>query len=97
MHDPLAPRIQTVSPSDSVTATVTFALPLDPAQRLDSRAVTLRKLPDSVQRLLSTLDADLLLSALDRALNERNGAVALPLIRALGERGEFRAARSAFA
>jgi hypothetical protein len=48
VHDTLAPRIQTVSPSDSVTATVTFALPLDPAQRLDSSAVTLRKLPDSV-------------------------------------------------
>ncbi|MGH7518200.1 MAG: Ig-like domain-containing protein [Gemmatimonadales bacterium] len=48
VHDTLPPRIQTVSPSDSVTATVTFALPLDPAQRLDSSAVTLRKLPDSV-------------------------------------------------
>jgi hypothetical protein len=48
VHDTLPPRIQTVSPSDSVTAMVTFALPLDPAQRLDSSAVTLRKLPDSV-------------------------------------------------
>ncbi len=47
VHDTLPPRIQTVAPTDSVTATVTFALPLDPAQRLDSSAVTLRKLPDS--------------------------------------------------
>jgi hypothetical protein len=48
VHDTLPPRIQTVSPSDSVTATITFAAPLDPAQRLDTSAVSLRKLPDSV-------------------------------------------------
>jgi hypothetical protein len=47
-HDTLPPRIQTVSPTDSTTATITFAAPLDPAQRLDMSAVTLRKLPDSV-------------------------------------------------
>ncbi|MGH7628146.1 MAG: Ig-like domain-containing protein [Gemmatimonadales bacterium] len=47
VHDTLPPRIQTIAPADSVTATVTFALPLDPAQRLDSSAVTLRQLPDS--------------------------------------------------
>ncbi len=47
VHDTLPPRIQTIAPADSVTATVTFALPLDPAQRLDSSAATLRKLPDS--------------------------------------------------
>ncbi|HEU5170850.1 MAG TPA: Ig-like domain-containing protein [Gemmatimonadales bacterium] len=47
VHDTLPPRIQTVTVNDSVTATVTLALPLDPAQRLDTSAVTLRKLPDS--------------------------------------------------
>jgi hypothetical protein len=48
IHDTLPPRIQTVSPTDSVTATITFAAPLDPAQKLDTAAVTLRKLPDSI-------------------------------------------------
>ncbi len=47
VHDTLPPRIQSVTPGDSVSATITFAAPLDPAQRLDSTAVTLRQLPDS--------------------------------------------------
>ena len=47
VHDTLPPRIQTVASSDSVTATVTFAAPLDPALRLDTAAILLRKLPDS--------------------------------------------------
>jgi hypothetical protein len=47
VHDTLPPRIQTATSTDSVTATITFATPLDPAQRLDTTAVTLRKLPDS--------------------------------------------------
>jgi CheY-like chemotaxis protein len=55
--------------------------------------VLTRKLPDSLFHLLATVDADLLMTALERALTDRNVAVALPLIRALGERGEYRAAR----
>lgn len=47
VHDTLPPRIQTVASTDSVTATVTFAAPLDPAQPLDTAAVSLRRLPDS--------------------------------------------------
>lgn len=61
VHDTLPPRIQSATPTDSVTATVTFAAPLDPARRLDSSAVTLRKLPDStavVVRRLRVPEAD---------------------------------------
>ncbi len=47
IHDTLPPRIQTVAPTDSVTATITFAAPLDPALQLDTGSVSLRKLPDS--------------------------------------------------
>jgi hypothetical protein len=47
VHDTLPPRIQTVTPNDSVTATIAFAAPLDPALRLDTAAASLRKLPDS--------------------------------------------------
>jgi hypothetical protein len=43
--------------------------------------------------LLATVDADLLMATLDRGLADRNVAVILPLVRALGERGEVRAAR----
>jgi hypothetical protein len=47
VHDTLPPRIQSAASTDSVTATVTFAAALDPAQRLDTSAVILRTLPDS--------------------------------------------------
>jgi Bacterial Ig-like domain len=46
-HDTLPPRIQQITPSDSVTATVTFAQSLDPYLKLDSSKATVRKLPDS--------------------------------------------------
>ena len=46
IHDTLPPRIQTVAPNDSVTATITFAAPLDPALQLDTASVSLRKLPE---------------------------------------------------
>src|SRR5207302_3796676 len=52
-----------------------------------------RRLPDSMHKLLSTIDADLLLTVLERALNERNLAVALPVVRVLGDRGDVRAAQ----
>jgi hypothetical protein len=48
VHDTNAPRIQTVTADDSVSATVTFSQKLDPRQRLTARDVRLRLLPDSV-------------------------------------------------
>ena len=47
VHDTLPPRLTEASPSDSVTATLTFAQPLDPFQKLDSSLVSVRQLPDS--------------------------------------------------
>ncbi len=47
VHDTLPPRIQQIAPIDSVSATITFAQSLDPAQKLDSSAAAVRKLPDS--------------------------------------------------
>ncbi|HZE75078.1 MAG TPA: Ig-like domain-containing protein [Gemmatimonadales bacterium] len=46
-HDTLPPRIQQITPMDSVTASITFAQSLDPYQKLDSTAASVRKLPDS--------------------------------------------------
>jgi hypothetical protein len=48
VHDTTAPRIQTVTVEDSVSATVAFSQKLDPRQRLSTRDVRLRLLPDSV-------------------------------------------------
>jgi hypothetical protein len=47
VHDTLPPRLTEASPSDSVTATLTFAQPLDPFQHLDTSLVSVRQLPDS--------------------------------------------------
>jgi hypothetical protein len=51
-----------------------------------------KKAPPAMQRLLGSIDGELLLQVLERALSDRNVAVILPLVRALGERGEFRSA-----
>ena len=47
VHDTLPPRLVDATPSDSVTASLSFATPLDPFQHLDSSTATVRKLPDS--------------------------------------------------
>lgn len=59
-------------------------------RRLDR--LVMEKRPPALQRLLAKIDFDLLLSVLDRAMREHNYAVMVPLIDALGERGETRAA-----
>ncbi len=46
-----------------------------------------------LDQLLASIDADLVMQVLDRALAEHNLAVILPTIKALGDRGEVRAAR----
>jgi hypothetical protein len=55
VHDTTAPRIQTVAVDDSVKATVTFAQKLDPRQRLATRDVSLRLLPDSTPVPVSSI------------------------------------------
>src|SRR6185503_2046362 len=47
VHDTLPPRILQITPMDSVTASVSFVTSLDPYQKLDSSAASVRKLPDS--------------------------------------------------
>jgi len=46
-HDSLGPRVRQVDPVDSVTARITFSIPLDPAESLDSLALRVLTLPDS--------------------------------------------------
>jgi hypothetical protein len=55
VHDTTPPRIQTVTVDDSVKATITFSQKLDPRQRLSTKDVTLRLLPDSTPVPVSSI------------------------------------------
>jgi hypothetical protein len=55
-----------------------------------------KKMPAGLHQLLGTLDSDLLMAVLERALIDRNPRVILPLVETLGERGEVRAARLSY-
>lgn len=46
-RDTLGPRILSITPNDSVSATIQFSQPLDPRQTMDSVAVRFLLLPDS--------------------------------------------------
>jgi hypothetical protein len=76
-------------PAQIIFLTLTLERAYD--EKLDL-LLTGKTLP-ALDQLLASIDATLLIEALDRALAEHNLAVALPLIKALGERGEVRAAR----
>jgi hypothetical protein len=67
VHDTSAPRIQTVTVDDSVSAEVTFSQKLDPRQRLTARDARLRLLPDSVPVVV----ASILPQPLDDSLHQR--------------------------
>jgi hypothetical protein len=47
-RDSLGPRIQSITPDDSVSATIAFSEPLDPYQHFDSLTVSFTTLRDSV-------------------------------------------------
>ncbi|HJR17342.1 MAG TPA: Ig-like domain-containing protein [Gemmatimonadales bacterium] len=55
VHDTTPPRIQTVTADDSLKATITFSQKLDPRQRLGTKDVTLRLLPDSTAVPVSSI------------------------------------------
>ena len=55
VHDTVGPRIQTIQPNDSVSATITFSHPLDPYQRVDSLTARVRLLPDSAPVAIRSL------------------------------------------
>jgi hypothetical protein len=46
-RDTVGPRITSVTPNDSVSATITFSQPLDPTQRFDSLGISFRLQKDS--------------------------------------------------
>ncbi len=67
VHDTTPARIQTVTVDDSAKATITFSQRLDPRQRLGTRDITLRLLPDSTPVPVSSI----LPQMLDDSLNPR--------------------------
>jgi hypothetical protein len=72
-------------------AFLNFMLERNYEDKLD-QLLTGKSVP-SLDQLLSSIDSDLVMEVLERALAEHNLAVILPTIKALGERGEVRAAR----
>jgi hypothetical protein len=52
----------------------------------------LKPMPPDLQQLLASIDTDLILSVLERGLEENNLAIVLPMVQMLGQRGELRAA-----
>jgi hypothetical protein len=70
VHDTTPPRIRTVTPVDSASATVETTQPLDPRQRLQPSAVRLSLLPDST----SVRVASILPKPVDDSLHGRRQA-----------------------
>lgn len=68
-------------------------LTLDHLYAPELEHAVLEKTPGNLKNLLASVDADVLITVLDRALEDGNPRVALAVIDALGERGEVRAAR----
>jgi len=54
-HDTTGPRIQSIVVADSVSASITFSQPLDPAQRIAVAAASVRLLPDSTPVKVTSL------------------------------------------
>jgi hypothetical protein len=72
VHDTAPPRVRTVSPVDSASATVELTQPLDPRQRLQPSAVRLSLLPDSTAVRVTSI----LPKPLDDSLHGRRQAAA---------------------
>lgn len=82
-----------LDPSYQPAQVVLLSLMLERYYKPEVDQILLRPMPPKMHELLTTIDADVVMVVLDRALAERQIPVALPLIQALGERGELRAAR----
>jgi hypothetical protein len=73
---------------------VLLSLTLDRAYGANLEEALLRPMPPGLQQLVGSIDATLLLRALERALDEGNVPVIIAATQALGERGDIRSARA---
>jgi len=80
LHDTLPPRIQQITPIDSLSASIMFTQSLDPYQKLKPSAATVRKLPDStIVPVVALLLHDTTLGAgLEPGLMRRRDTTAVP-------------------
>lgn len=72
---------------------VMLSLMLERLFRSDVDQILVQPTPPKMKELLTTIDAELVLNAMERGMQDRQIPVVLPLMKALGDRGEFQAAR----
>ena len=83
-----------LDPSYQPAQVVLLSLMLERTYRPKVQQILMEAQPPKLQQLLTTIDADLATRVLERGLEDRQISVVLPLIQALGERGDLRAARA---
>ncbi|HZZ82008.1 MAG TPA: hypothetical protein VFE62_26145 [Gemmataceae bacterium] len=83
-----------LDPSWQPAQVVFLSLMLERQYRPKMDQALLEPMPPNMQQLLTTIDVDVEMRVLDRALDDQQIPVILPLIQALGDRGETRAART---
>jgi hypothetical protein len=83
-----------LDPAHQPAQIVLLSLILERAYRPKVQQILQEPQPPKLQQLLATIDAELATRVLDRGMEDRQVSVVLPLIQALGERGEFRTARA---
>jgi hypothetical protein len=83
-----------LDPSWQPAQVVFLSLMLERQYRPKMDQILLEPMPPNMHNLLTTIDVDVVMRVLDRALDDQQLPVILPLIQALGDRGEIRAART---
>jgi hypothetical protein len=81
-----------LDPSYLPAQVVLLSLMLERYYKPKVEQVLTEKMPPKMHQLLTTIDVDLILRVLERAMEEKQVPVMLPLIQALGERGDAKAA-----
>src|SRR5207237_1887067 len=82
-----------IDPGYQPAQIVLLSLMLERFYRADVDQILIKPAPPKMRDLLTTMDADLVVRVMERAMDDRQTPVILPLMQALGERGESRAAR----
>ena len=74
---------------------VLLSMMLERYYRPEVDQFVMKPMPAKMQQLLTTMDADVAMRILERAMDDGNVPAILPLVKALGDRGEQRARASA--
>lgn len=82
-----------LDPAYQPAQVVYLSMMLERHYRPNVEKILTEPVPPKMHEFLTKLDADVVIRVLERGMEDRQLPVILPLIQALGERGEFRAAR----